>query len=270
MAPSTNAHLSRQSRYREIEGYLRTLVEGARPGDPLPSEAELCERFSVSRMTVRQALAELTNDGLVERRRGQGTFVAHRPVHRRPGVFLSFTEEMHRRGAQATSRLLSAGLDDPRRPEAEDLGLAPGSRVVRVVRVRLAPPWYPSWPGSWRRTWAAGPCTAPWSGGGSSPPGPPARSPPAWPGPRRPGCSTSPPRRPCWSSCGSCSTSTGGCSSGPRPGMSPTATSSTSSTPIPRTAVRYPAPHAAPGHPYSQGPLRAAPGGHPITSTPDT
>ena len=138
MAPSTNSHMSRQSRYREIEQWLRTLVEGARPGDPLPSEAELCERFSVSRMTVRQALQELTNDGLVERRRGQGTFVAHRPVHRRPGVFLSFTEEMHRRGAQATSRLLSAGLDDPRRPEAEDLGLAPGSQVVRVARVRLA------------------------------------------------------------------------------------------------------------------------------------
>lgn len=138
MAPSTNAHKAGQSRYRAIERYLRSLVERARPGDPLPSEAELCERFSVSRMTVRQALQELTNDGLVERRRGQGTFVAHRPVHRRPGVFLSFTEEMNRRGAQASSRLLSAGLDDPRRPEALDLGLVPGSQVVRVVRVRLA------------------------------------------------------------------------------------------------------------------------------------
>ena len=138
MAPSTNAHKTGQTRYRAIELYLRTLVEGAGPGDPLPSEAELCERFSVSRMTVRQALQELTNDGLVERRRGQGTFVAHRPVHRRPGVFLSFTEEMNRRGLRASSRLLSAGLDDPRRPEALDLGLAPDSQVVRVVRVRLA------------------------------------------------------------------------------------------------------------------------------------
>ena len=138
MAPSTNAHTTRQTRYRAIEQYLRALVEGAGPGDPLPSEAELCDRFSVSRMTVRQALQELTNDGLVERRRGQGTFVAHRPVHRRPGVFLSFTEEMNRRGMQATSRLLSAGLDDPRRPEALDLGLAPDRQVVRVVRVRLA------------------------------------------------------------------------------------------------------------------------------------
>src|SRR5919106_6296544 len=138
MASSTRSHQAGHTRYREIERYLRSQVEGAPPGAPLPSEAELCERFSVSRMTVRQALQELTNDGLVERRRGQGTFVAHRPVHRRPGVFLSFTEEMSRRGVQATSRLLSAGLDDPRRPEAEDLGLAPGGQVVRVVRVRLA------------------------------------------------------------------------------------------------------------------------------------
>src|SRR5919106_6855081 len=138
MVPSTKSHKPGQTRYREIERWLRTLVEGARPGDPLPSEAELCERFSVSRMTVRQALQELTNDGLVERRRGQGTFVAHRPVHRRPGVFLSFTEEMNRRGVRASSRLLSAGLDDPRQPEALDLGLAPDSQVVRVVRVRLA------------------------------------------------------------------------------------------------------------------------------------
>jgi GntR family transcriptional regulator len=138
MVSSTQARRSGQTRYREIEQYLRTLVEGAGPGDPLPSEAELCERFSVSRMTVRQALQELTNDGLVERRRGQGTFVAHRPVHRRPGVFLSFTEEMNRRGMQATSRLLSAGMDDPHRSETLDLGLAPDSQVVRVIRVRLA------------------------------------------------------------------------------------------------------------------------------------
>jgi GntR family transcriptional regulator len=138
MVPSTKAPKTGQTRYRAIERYLRALVEGANPGDPLPSEAELCERFSVSRMTVRQALAELTNDGLVERRRGQGTFVAHRPVHRRPGVFLSFTEEMNRRGVRATSRLLAAGMDEPRRSEARDLGLAPDSQVVRISRVRLA------------------------------------------------------------------------------------------------------------------------------------
>ncbi|HSK35890.1 MAG TPA: GntR family transcriptional regulator, partial [Actinomycetota bacterium] len=59
MVQSTNAQKTGQTRYRAIEEYQRSLVEGAGPGDPLPSEAELCERFSVSRMTVRQALQEL-------------------------------------------------------------------------------------------------------------------------------------------------------------------------------------------------------------------
>lgn len=138
MVASTKRGQQVGARYREIERYLRGLVDEAKPGDPLPSEAELCERFSVSRMTVRQALQELTNDGLVDRRRGQGTFVSQRPVHRRPGVFLSFSEEMARRGAMATSRLLDASVTHARPVESVDLSLGDAADVVRVVRVRLA------------------------------------------------------------------------------------------------------------------------------------
>lgn len=127
-----------EARYREIERYFRSLSEAGSPGDLLPSEADVCKRFGVSRMTVRQALQELTNSGAIERRRGHGTFIASRPVHRRPGVFLSFTEEMMRRGLKPTSRLLSAAVESPRPSERKDLGLGPKARVVRVVRVRLA------------------------------------------------------------------------------------------------------------------------------------
>jgi GntR family transcriptional regulator len=136
--PSTNHQRPVEARYREIERYLRDLVDRSRPGDPLPSEAALCATFGVSRMTARQALQELTNAGLVDRRRGQGTFVASRPVHRRAGVFLSFTEEMERRGLQASSHLLSAGLDRARPEEQRVLGLDVGDQVVRIVRSRLA------------------------------------------------------------------------------------------------------------------------------------
>lgn len=102
------------------------------------TEAELCRRFAVSRMTVRQALQVLTSAGLVERQRGRGTFVAARPLHRRPGVFLSFTEEMARRGLVASSRLISAGISAARPEEVVDLGLGAGADVVRIERVRLA------------------------------------------------------------------------------------------------------------------------------------
>jgi GntR family transcriptional regulator len=126
------------ARYREIEQHLRKLIDHASPGDALPTEAELCARFDVSRMTVRQALQELSNAGLVDRQRGKGTFVAARPMHRSAGVFLSFTEEMARRGMTATSRLVSARIDAARPEEIADLRLAEGADVVRVERVRLA------------------------------------------------------------------------------------------------------------------------------------
>ena len=54
-----------QPRYVEIAGYLRGLIEEAAAGDRLPSDAELCARFGVSRMTARHAMAQLAEEGLV-------------------------------------------------------------------------------------------------------------------------------------------------------------------------------------------------------------
>ena len=104
----------------------------------MPSEADLCARFGVSRMTVRQALQELTNAGLVDRHRGKGTFVASRPMHRRAGVFLSFSDEMEWRGKVASSRVVAAGIAPARPEEIDALGLEADAEVVRVERIRLA------------------------------------------------------------------------------------------------------------------------------------
>jgi GntR family transcriptional regulator len=125
-------------RYVEIADYLRRLIAASRPGDRLPSEAELCERFGVSRMTVRQAVQVLANERLLVRRRGEGTFTAPRVVARLLGSPLSFTESMRRRGLRASSRMLHAGWIDPSPEDRAALHLPVGSRAIVVERLRLA------------------------------------------------------------------------------------------------------------------------------------
>ena len=77
------------------------------PTTRCPSDAMLCEEFGVSRMTARNAVQRLTQEGLVYRVPGRGTFVAEPPVHRQAGSLLSFTEEMRRRGREPSSRVLA-------------------------------------------------------------------------------------------------------------------------------------------------------------------
>jgi GntR family transcriptional regulator len=125
-------------RYLEIADYLRRLIAASRPGDRLPSEAELCERFGVSRMTVRQAVQLLANERLLVRRRGEGTFTAPRVVARLLGSPLSFTESMRRRGLRASSRMLHSGWIDPSPEDRAALHLPVGSRAIVVERLRLA------------------------------------------------------------------------------------------------------------------------------------
>ena len=93
-------------RYYEIEQALRARIAVLDPGDVLPSDSALCEEFGVSRMTARQAVQVLTQEGLVERIRGRGTFVAEPSTHRQAGNLLSFTTEMRRQKRVPSSRLL--------------------------------------------------------------------------------------------------------------------------------------------------------------------
>jgi GntR family transcriptional regulator len=137
---ATEVHLTdnNQARYEQIAAYLRDLLATASPGDRLPSDAELCERFGVSRMTARQAVQTLAAEHLVVRRRGAGTFVAPRRVPRLLGSPLSFTESMRRRGMVASSRLLQRGSVKPTLRESLALGLAPGEDAYLLERLRMA------------------------------------------------------------------------------------------------------------------------------------
>jgi len=128
----------KQPRYLQIAGHLRELVDVGAPGGRLPSETELCDWFDVSRMTARQAVRLLVSEGLLYRRRGQGTFIASRPVPRLLGSPLSFTDSMRARGFSTSSRTLEARLIEPSPAHVQALRLDAGDRVVLVERLRLA------------------------------------------------------------------------------------------------------------------------------------
>jgi GntR family transcriptional regulator len=125
-------------RYREIERTLRGRIATLRPGQRLPSDADLCLEFGVSRMTARHAMAQLADEGLVRRDPGRGTFVAEPPTHRRATFLMTFTHEMRRRGRVPTSRIVA--LTERRANEAERIGLHvdAGEQVIELRRVRLA------------------------------------------------------------------------------------------------------------------------------------
>src|ERR1700687_5057985 len=92
--------------YRRIQGAIRKVIDagGLRPGDLVPSERELARVHDVSLMTARHALASLEREGLVERRRGVGTFVAAPKIHF--NKLMSYTEQMGSRGLTPISKVL--------------------------------------------------------------------------------------------------------------------------------------------------------------------
>lgn len=125
-------------RYREIEAWLREIILNGRPGEVIPSEVEIAASFEVSRMTARQAVLNLMREGLVDRRRGAGTFIADNPLHRREGVLLSFTEDMKRRGLRPSSELISARKEIATPSDLKMLNLKDPSTVIVIKRLRLA------------------------------------------------------------------------------------------------------------------------------------
>lgn len=131
---------SKQPYYQQLYDLLYRNIAGGhwRPGDMLPSETELIDRYQVSRITVRQALAMLVKDGLIYRRRGLGTFVAVPKIEQGLNRIISFSEDMRWRGFQAGTVVLSSGLVAASEDLAKRLEIDTGEKIARLERLRLA------------------------------------------------------------------------------------------------------------------------------------
>lgn len=126
--------------YQQLYQILRREISGGRwqPGDRLPSETELIDEYEVSRITVRQALDRLVNEGWVYRRRGLGTFVAAPTIEQGLTRIISFTEDMQRRGLKPCTKVLDSRLEAATPAIAEKLGVEPGAELAVLERLRLA------------------------------------------------------------------------------------------------------------------------------------
>jgi GntR family transcriptional regulator len=122
-------------RYFTIEQSLRTRIAGLDAHAPLPSDAQLCEEFNVSRMTARGAVQRLVQEGLVYRVPGRGTFVAPARANRTASHILSFSDEMRRQGRRPETHV----VEQTRRPaSAEEERRLATHDVFVLRRVRAA------------------------------------------------------------------------------------------------------------------------------------
>ncbi|MGT2829624.1 GntR family transcriptional regulator [Streptococcus hillyeri] len=107
-------------------------------GDRLPSERDLADDFSVSRMTLRQAITLLVDEGILERRVGSGTYVASRWVQEKMRGTTSFTEIVTAQGKTPSTKVISYQKKLASQTEMDRLQLKKTDYVIRMERVRYA------------------------------------------------------------------------------------------------------------------------------------
>lgn len=107
-------------------------------GSRLPSERDLAEHFEVSRMTLRQAITLLVEEGILERRVGSGTYVASHRVQERIRGTTSFTEIVNSQGRKPSSKLISYQRQLASDTEINQLHLEESDYVIRMERIRYA------------------------------------------------------------------------------------------------------------------------------------
>ena len=122
--------------YQRIQGSIRGRIKSGElmPGDPVASERELARVHRVSLMTARHALAGLEQEGVVERRRGAGTFVAPPRIHF--NKLMSYTEQMASRGLSAASKVITAKVIEREEEISARLMLPAAGEVVKIERLR--------------------------------------------------------------------------------------------------------------------------------------
>lgn len=126
--------------YIKIHNQLKRDIENHvyKVGDRIPAERQLAEHFKVSRMTLRQAIKTLEEEGILERRLGSGTYVASQKVQEKMSGTMSFTEIVRANNQVPSSKVISYKVTKPSLSEQERLAIDSNDTVLRMERIRYA------------------------------------------------------------------------------------------------------------------------------------
>ncbi|MBI5578864.1 MAG: GntR family transcriptional regulator [Deltaproteobacteria bacterium] len=121
--------------YQKLRDILRKQVEDGRylPDHAIPSERDLCQQYQISRITVRQAIAEMINEGILYRKQGKGTFVARRKVNQGLSRIVTFSRTVMDIGMKPSTRILFHGLLPAGLEVASILKLPDAGQVLKMV-----------------------------------------------------------------------------------------------------------------------------------------
>jgi GntR family transcriptional regulator len=125
--------------YRQLAEYLKNQIATGvyKPGDVLPSEAELIRDLNISRTTVRLAFGLISNTGLIRREQGRGTIVVSQ-VHTTLPILASFTEEVVHMGRTPGNKILSKGEENLSLNAANAFEKSSEEKAMKLIRLRLA------------------------------------------------------------------------------------------------------------------------------------
>lgn len=125
--------------YYQLKEILQTMVDDddLAPGDSIPSERDICERFGISRMTASKAVSALVHEGILYRERGRGTFVASPKPTCTSSCLTGFSDNIRAAGLEAWTRILAFGEEEASRTIREALDLSPQEATVfNILRLR--------------------------------------------------------------------------------------------------------------------------------------
>lgn len=127
-------------RYRQIINYYADQIDSGKlvEGEQMPTEGEICALFSVSRITVRQALDELSRTGRIAKVQGRGSFVAARKTDLQLNHLLGFSEEMRQQGLVPSTRIIEKSIVRPGEQVANALKISSTQQILYILRVRCA------------------------------------------------------------------------------------------------------------------------------------